>query len=752
MAVIDIVQSSFEQGIISDTSSSNISTDGSLRGASDLVNLYVTSRGNIKRREGFGLLHVYEIDEYADIYPYYEGTYAAHLIYSVVRKPLNIRYMFIVTDNYIRMINLGQDKPVAELKISDPTGGAIVHFKDPTVRLQLKYVQKDDYLLITHRSIPPVKLKITSDTSFAVNEFRFSKLPYHAYNGLLVKAGLSQLTFTNVVNEDETITSDTSVFTDAHVGQLIKGEYGGLIRITKIISGTSVLGDIEQIFPLPDTPSPDYEFKRITLKKELWQLETGYQPVIGSNVGYPHCATFYNQRLWLGGLNAINDGFIVSKINQYDNFNIGDEADAGIFLQLSSNEFEAITHFVQSAELFIFTSKSIYKVHGSNDSGITPTTISVTKVSHIGSNDMVPVVLKSSVYFADTVGNTIYRFKYDFKYGNYVVNDVSSHSGLPFNKAVYASIKPDYGYVDSDVIYFVFNKFYDRIQETNAYILSINEDTGMYAWSKFIVTGVNLITLDGSPEDTTTIWQVMNDGEFIYVSYLSRLGSTRGERRNVICYNNTQNDLDCSMDCRPVSAIAQDISVVINKRSFIGVYAEMFLFFKNTDFTVFGFDPKPRFNNNASRGVIELITSRFTDPDEGIVLSGENNIQATPIEVDYFNIGFKFEVRFSSLDIDTSVNSPRITTTVGKKKRLFKLTIEAPELTAFFVESRGNILYTAPTLLDYTEITQEGNMPDYRKSLAINVSGGVRRDHRLTIKFDSPVRFEIRNLIYTVQI
>lgn len=148
--------------------------------------------------------------------------------------------------------------------------------------------------------------------------------------------------------------------------------------------------------------------------------------------GYPTAGAFHNGRLWLSGSPAAPHTLVASKPSQFFDFERkGGEDDEGILITLQSRSASAIHEIVsQRSRLQVFTSGTEYLV-----SGTTPSTVSASEQTHLGSVNTQTVNTDGSTLFLEANSQALRQYIYNYNEDGFVANNLSTLSSHLVNNA-----------------------------------------------------------------------------------------------------------------------------------------------------------------------------------------------------------------------------------------------------------------------------------------------------------------------------
>lgn len=350
-------------------------------GAKTLKNVSIHPTGGLTRRRG-----TYYIDEALG-----EGR--------LIPFEFNAEqaYLLVVTNQ--KMTIYRQGLQVAQLDV-------------PWTTAQIKnltWTQSADTVLLCHPDIAPKKLVRFSDTSWGLDEWRYTKSstgnaslqPYYKFADDIVTITPSAMTGTI------TLTASASVFSAGHNNTYLKVKNKNVL-ITAVSSPTVVTATV--IETLTDIlPTVDW-------------LEQSFSEIRG----YPSCAAFHQDRLVIGGSRDLPNRLWLSRSGDLWNFDKGTGLDnEAIEFGLFSDQINAIRALFSGRHLQVFTSGAEWIVTGTP---LTPTSIQLIRQTRIGSipNRYVPPVdVDGATLFTGRTGHELREFIYADIEQAYQANDLA---------------------------------------------------------------------------------------------------------------------------------------------------------------------------------------------------------------------------------------------------------------------------------------------------------------------------------------
>lgn len=189
---------------------------------------------------------------------------------------------------------------------------------------------------------------------------------------------------TKDIGQAVTVTAGANAFRAADVGKFIP-VFGGLIHIESFASALSVSGTIKAT--LKDVTTSDPAATR------AWTLEI---PAWSTQLGYPSCGTFFQERHYLGkGITANG-----SKINDFENFAKGGDDNDAIARTISDDEVNPIVWIKGLRTLRMGTGSGSYEVSPTTQNGaLTPSSFKIQPVVSVGSARIVPLRIGGKILY-----------------------------------------------------------------------------------------------------------------------------------------------------------------------------------------------------------------------------------------------------------------------------------------------------------------------------------------------------------------
>jgi hypothetical protein len=142
--------------------------------------------------------------------------------------------------------------------------------------------------------------------------------------------------------------------------------------------------------------------------------------------GYPRAVAIHEQRLCFGGTAHQPNTFWCSKVDDFENFQLGSSADDGLQFTVASSEGNRIEWMFSQQRLMIGTSGDEWTIGGA-DSGqaFSATNVQAQKQSSFGSKTMRAILLNDVLLFVQRRGRKVRELTYSFERDGWVAPDLT---------------------------------------------------------------------------------------------------------------------------------------------------------------------------------------------------------------------------------------------------------------------------------------------------------------------------------------
>jgi hypothetical protein len=142
--------------------------------------------------------------------------------------------------------------------------------------------------------------------------------------------------------------------------------------------------------------------------------------------GYPRTVTFHEQRLCFGGTVSQPNTIWCSKVDDFENFQLGSAENDGLSFTIASNEGNRINWVFSQKQLIVGTSGDEWTVGGATDTEpFSATNISARRQASYGSKYMRAVLLNDVLLFVQRRGRKVRELVYKFEQDGWVAPDLT---------------------------------------------------------------------------------------------------------------------------------------------------------------------------------------------------------------------------------------------------------------------------------------------------------------------------------------
>lgn len=283
---------------------------------------------------------------------------------------------------------------------------------------KLKVTQNADTMYIDHPYYEPRKLTRTGHTAWTLARYTRTSDPF-----------LSKKVITGITQ------ANPGVVTDVAHG-LVSGD---VIIIEEVVGMTELNSRVYEVVKINDDT---YSLKDYTTGVAV--NTTAYTAYVSDGFAslanlLPSCLTFYEGRLWHGGMSSDPDKFIGSRApvastgaTRYEDFTAGTDADHAVYFSIADGEVNKIFWLVGTNRLmFAGTFGTETRITGeTSDKAITPTSVNVRAENRLGVADVAPINKENIVIYVQRGGLTLRSFEFDALNDQFVSEDrnlVSEH-------------------------------------------------------------------------------------------------------------------------------------------------------------------------------------------------------------------------------------------------------------------------------------------------------------------------------------
>jgi hypothetical protein len=148
-----------------------------------------------------------------------------------------------------------------------------------------------------------------------------------------------------------------------------------------------------------------------------------------ANRGYPSTVTFYQGRMYFGGLRSQQETIVGSWVNDILNFSTAQGLDdQAIYATMNGTGLNAIAGMFPGRSLCVFTTGGEFRFVNDNGQPITPTSFPTNQTQY-GTAQIKPVMLDGNIIFVQRNLNSIRDFQFDYTQDQFNSLGLSSFAG-----------------------------------------------------------------------------------------------------------------------------------------------------------------------------------------------------------------------------------------------------------------------------------------------------------------------------------
>jgi hypothetical protein len=420
-------QSNMNRGELTPTLAGRIDIQAYYNGLREATNVLTVPQGGAKRRPGQDFI----------------GAALGNGRLENFSFNVTQSYLLIFTDLRMQIYKDG----ILQLNINGSGFDYVVTPWTLSQVLDLDFIQSADTGIVTHQDVEPQSIARTSDTDWAIAPITLTNIPQFNYNDSSSPTPTSEiqdLTFTDVNEGDRYklalngILSEEIVFggDDSTNEEAIRDALQNLPNTANSGVGvTTVTPLLAYQVTLSGDSADEWELitgtavytKDVTFAVATTRVQAGAsksEDVWSLLRGYPRTCTFHEGRLFFGGSKSRPSTIWGSNVNDFFNFDEGRARDDELIdATLDTDQVNVIESIYSNRSLQIFTSGAEFYV---KESPITPTNISVSPQTNLGSKRLRPVSIDGVTLFAQRTGKVINQFVFINEFQSNQTTSISS--------------------------------------------------------------------------------------------------------------------------------------------------------------------------------------------------------------------------------------------------------------------------------------------------------------------------------------
>lgn len=276
--------------------------------------------------------------------------------------------------------------------------------------------QSGDKALLFQENVEPHVLVRFDDTTWTFSPAEFENIGKYDFTPAVTQPAVTLTP--SAVSGKVILTASGATFAANSVGQYVQGN-GGRARIVTYTSATVVSAVTEIPF-----------YTTTLMASGTWDFEQGWEDVWSIARGWPRSATFFQQRLWIGGSLSRPRTLWASRVGEFFDFDIGAVRDSDA-IEYDLDEDEPIVSLVANRSLQIFTTGGEAAIIQSRLTPVTPTNAGIMSQTKVGSESgLKPIIIDGATLFIKNGGHSIGKFLFSEAEQSYDVTNItllSSH-------------------------------------------------------------------------------------------------------------------------------------------------------------------------------------------------------------------------------------------------------------------------------------------------------------------------------------
>lgn len=146
-----------------------------------------------------------------------------------------------------------------------------------------------------------------------------------------------------------------------------------------------------------------------------------------SSLGYPSCATFYQQRLCYASSPSQPQTIWMSRPDSYNDFGESNplQADDAITFTIASQQLNKIEALVPMDKLLVLTTGGVWMASQGQEDVLTPNNLGVRLQGYRGSSSLAPLGIGNSTVYLQEKGQVVRDLAYEFAQDSYTSNDMT---------------------------------------------------------------------------------------------------------------------------------------------------------------------------------------------------------------------------------------------------------------------------------------------------------------------------------------
>ena len=304
----------------------------------------------------------------------------------------------------------------------------------------IDYAQENDSLVLVHPNHAPGRIYISVYNNPLPPTFAYQALniyPYPAYDFNNINYNAYPVSYTIAGSVLTFSITGTPGFDNTWVGGQIVGAGAsttspiGYAIITGVVFAAGV-STFTATIQIPFAATGATVGSQYSIKQPAWSAA----------LGYPSCVIYFQNRLWLGNTQSLNNTVFGSRVNSPINFDVGTGADTdAIVYNLGQTGSGSILWMNGGKQLELYCLNNEFACPQDQNTALTPGTFSVRQQSSYGVSHLCkPITYINDSYYITRSGQSIINFHFNGIGLTYVSSNISAAASHlvknPINRAL----------------------------------------------------------------------------------------------------------------------------------------------------------------------------------------------------------------------------------------------------------------------------------------------------------------------------
>lgn len=225
---------------------------------------------------------------------------------------------------------------------------------------------------------------------------------------------------------------------------------------------------------------------------------------IGVRNGYPAFSSFFQGRLWYGGMPGLPTTLLGSVTDDFDNFYVGSGDDDALHLTLASDNQSSICWLCPARGLLVGTTEGEWMLNSGDGAAVTARTAAFNRQSAVGGESQPAVAVENTALFVQRGGRRLREISYKLESDGFTATDTS----ILAEHLLQAGIKEFCVQHASDTYIWVL------MRDGTVAVLTLNAEQQISAWQRMDFAGRTVLRLACLPDTAggdDEVWLVLRN-------------------------------------------------------------------------------------------------------------------------------------------------------------------------------------------------------------------------------------------------